>query len=155
MKRTVIISLFYFFTVYAFGQNQISVYREFANQRQKFGIMAGKLFIDENQYYKTSYGTVVGVFYQSVLIKQKQPNNFRHTRERIFYGAYTEFIFNSSRKITISFNIRTGVQNGVNFVITPMLKTGVRVSPKVKLEAGLSQKGNLGVSGVYSLTIKI
>jgi hypothetical protein len=96
----------------------------------------------------------VGGFYQQSAegISSEQPKPFLYEKE--MYGAFVACPLVASRKANLKLNIRTGVSNGENFVITPSFQGNFQAARMVTLGAGVGVRA-LRPTMMASLKINI
>ncbi len=102
----------------------ISTYMERTMIGNKMGLAVG---------YKFPYGITVGGFYQEAPSFLGEPEAKPHTYERVFTGSYIAVPMNKH----MDFNVRTGVSNGRNFLITPSVWGYLNVLKTLDLGAGI------------------
>lgn len=122
---------------------QTSTYVEQTKVSPKLGTSIGYQFSDEIE---------VGAFFQRAT-EQKQPELGRPlTSENEFYGAYFAYPVFSRRLANIKFNVRTGVSNGENFVITPSLLANFKPLKNINIGGGI---GTRAFRPTYMASIRI
>lgn len=90
--------------------------------------------------FNTSMNVEFGGFYQKA-VEQVAPEGVRPwTYEREFYGAYFNYPIVEGNITALKFNVRTGVTNGENFLITPSLLGSISPVKAVKIGAGLGMR---------------
>lgn len=87
--------------------------------------------------FNTRLHIEVGGFYQKAVegVAPEGVPSVLHERE--FYGAYFNYPIRRNEFLALKFNIRTGVSNNQNFVITPSLLGTVSPVRAVKIGAGV------------------
>ena len=117
------------FTTFAFGQDlSLRSYIEQTEVGPKVGSALG---------YNTKSGIEVGGFFQKAVDGMSPEGATPWNYEKEFYGAYFTYPVVDGYFFDLGFNVRTGVSNGENFIITPSLLTSVSPIKQVKVGAGL------------------
>lgn len=95
------------------GQSfQTSAYFESTHIGPKLGTTVGYAFDSRIE---------VGGFYQNATGDVPQREDGYKINEEEFYGAYFNYPVAGNETVNLKFNVRTGVTNGENFIITPSL----------------------------------
>jgi hypothetical protein len=82
----------------------------------------------------------LGVFYQKSAAVVGDPNEAMQTPyEKEFYGLFTSFTMLDKQMFELDLDIRTGMANGSNFVITPSVAAGLKLG-KLSLNAGIGTR---------------
>lgn len=105
----------------------ISTYIERTMIGNKMGFAVG---------YKFPYGITVGGFYQEAPSFFSEPESKPYAYERVFTGSYIVVPVNDH----IDFNVRTGVSNGRNFMISPSLWGYLKVMKALDLGVGIGAR---------------
>ncbi|MFY0608405.1 MAG: hypothetical protein JXR10_16925 [Cyclobacteriaceae bacterium] len=79
----------------------------------------------------------VGGFYQESTTAFGEAETLPWLKERQFAGAFMNYPIMQKEFLGLSFNIRTGVSNGENFLITPTVLGYIMPLPRVKVSGGL------------------
>lgn len=61
--------------------------------------------------------------------------------EQEFYGIYGAYPLMNRRVIDVKYQVRTGVSNGQNFVITSSILADLTLANRIKLGAGIGTRG--------------
>jgi hypothetical protein len=92
----------------------------------------------------TSVGVVfnnaieVGGFYQQSTQRTASESVALPPRtEQAFAGAFVAYPITQANLVNVKLNVRVGVSNGQNFVITPAVKANLQATKKISLDAGL------------------
>ncbi|WP_421875256.1 hypothetical protein [Marinoscillum sp.] len=129
MKNLITLILFSLVTTATWGQDLlVNSYVEQTNVGPKVGTSIG---------VGTNFKFEFGGFYQKAVDVNAPETTPSWTIEQEFYGAYFNYAIAESNHFGLQFNVRTGVSNGQNFVITPSLLGSVSPIKTVKLGAGL------------------
>tara|TARA_Y100000310_G_C20681223_1_gene816075 strand:+ start:2327 stop:2899 length:573 start_codon:yes stop_codon:yes gene_type:complete len=116
-------------TTVVFGQDiSLNSYVEQTEVGPKVGTSVG--------YYGKS-GIEVGGFYQKAVEGTAPEGASPWNYEKEFYGAYFTYPVVSGYLFDLGFNVRTGVSNDENFVITPSILTSISPIQQIKIGAGL------------------
>lgn len=107
---------------------QVSTYFEKTSVGPKIGFSAGYQFIDLIE---------VGAFYQKAVNSTEVEETRRQYYEKEFYGAYFAYPIIDHCKTSLKFNLRTGVTNGENFLITPSLLANYHLLQRVSIGGGM------------------
>ena len=76
----------------------------------------------------------LGVFYQKSASQIGDPSELLQTPyEEQFYGLWTSFTMLDKPRYELDLDIRTGMANGTNFVITPSVRGGLKLGEKLKI----------------------
>ena len=91
------------------------------------------------------YDWEYGAFYQESsivesLMSEKRKSDLPLVYEREFYGLYFAAPFYYLGMFQLKFNIRTGISNGENFIITPSLLTDFKPTKNIRLGAGIGTR---------------
>jgi len=109
---------------------------------------------------QTYTGIEVGAFYQESYLREKIFGKAEKKRvmprfyEKRFYGAYMSYPVVNEYYYDIQFNIRTGIVNGTNFIITPSVLAHFHPVQAVKLGAGVGVR-SFQPTLQTSVTVKI
>lgn len=106
---------------------QTSTYVEKTHYSPKVGTSVGYQFTNKFE---------LGGFYQKAVEDQLAEAQPRIIEEE-FYGAFVACPIWDSRAASLKFNIRTGVSNGENFVITPSVMAKSSPIPQVSIGGGV------------------
>lgn len=106
-----------------------STYMEQTHISPKLGTTVGYSFDSQIE---------IGGFYQSASTGQsRNSESTSREQEEEFFGAYFSYPVATGEKTGLQFNIRTGVVNGENFLITPSLLGNYRIMKTVSVGAGV------------------
>ncbi|MEM9895365.1 MAG: hypothetical protein AAF789_03270 [Bacteroidota bacterium] len=138
MKKTILFTCFSVLmlsTVFS-QQLKITKYIERTHISPKIGTAIG--FVNQ-------YGWEYGAFYQEASILESTMSEERRSQlprfyEREFYGAYFSAPLLYSGNLKLKMNVRTGVSNGENFVITPSLLSDYKVTRRITIGAGVGSR---------------
>jgi hypothetical protein len=108
-----------------------SSYIEKTHVSPKVGSTLGVMF--NNQFE-------VGGFYQQSTIELQAEYGRPLTSEKLFYGLYVTCPLKSYDKLGLNLNIRTGVSNNENFVITPSMQANVHPWKKVAISGAIGTR---------------
>lgn len=104
-------------------------YMEKTQVSPKLGIQVG---------YKLKGGYTIGGFYQKAI---ELPTNQETTKarfyEQAFYGVVLGTTLYNHKNVDIDLNVRTGVSNGLNFIITPSAIVDYRLGKMIHLKGGV------------------
>lgn len=140
MKTITTITLFILASALAFGQQYtLETYQETTNKGIKQGMAAGWVFTVDNYGYQP-YKITLGGFYQHAVLTS-QTSEQRLMMEKVFTGMYVESQLMNHKKFDLWFNARVGLQNGENFLITPMMKAKYALVKNLELTAGVGARG--------------
>ncbi len=106
-----------------------STYMEQTHVSPKLGTTIGYSFDSQIE---------IGGFYQNAssdLSKNSESTSLEQEEE--FYGAYFSYPVVDRAKTGLQFNIRTGVVNGQNFLITPSLLGNYKIMNNISVGAGV------------------
>lgn len=107
---------------------QAKTYLEHTHVSPKFGTSIGYVFSDHIE---------VGGFFQRAS-EIAEPETGRPLQsENEFYGAYFAYPLVAGEHAAIKFNVRTGVSNGENFVITPSIMTSYHPLKNLAIGGGI------------------
>jgi hypothetical protein len=82
----------------------------------------------------------LGVFYQKSASEVGDPSEaFQTPYEKEFYGILTSFTMLDKQIFELDIDIRTGMANGSNFVVTPSVRGGLKMG-KISLSAGIGTR---------------
>ena len=87
--------------------------------------------------FNSKAGIEVGGFFQKAVEGTAPEGATPWNYEKEFYGAYFTYPVVSGYFVDLGFNVRTGVSNGENFVITPSILTSIAPIQQIKIGAGL------------------
>jgi len=96
--------------------------------------------------FENSYQLEFGGFYQeasimqSMLMSEEQIAKLPRNYEREFYGAYFSVHVFKRDKFTTKVNVRTGVANQINFVITPSVLASYKPVKNLRIGAGIGSR---------------
>lgn len=96
----------------------------------------------------------VGGFYQRATEMAEAEAGRPLREENEFYGAYFGYPLLSAQKSVIKLNVRTGVSNGENFVITPSLMGSYSPMQLVKIGGGIGVRA-FKPTVMASLTLRL
>ena len=114
---------------FAQGQGlQARTYLEHTHISPKFGTSVGFIFGDQIE---------VGGFFQRAAVQEQAEYGRPLQSENEFYGAYFAYPLLAGEMAAIKFNVRTGVSNGENFVITPSVMTSYRPLKNLSVGGGV------------------
>lgn len=83
----------------------------------------------------------LGVFYQKSASEVGDPNeNMQRNYEKEFYGVLTSFTMIDKQIFELDIDIRTGMVNSSNFVITPSVRAGLKLGQKLSINAGVGTR---------------
>ena len=83
----------------------------------------------------------LGVFYQKSASQVGDPTEtLNKPYEEEFYGLLTSFTMIDKQLFELDIDIRTGLVNSSNFVITPSVRAGLKLGQKLRLNAGLGTR---------------
>ena len=100
--------------------------------------VAGTASFANNQVtINSKAGIEVGGFFQKAVEGTAPEGATPWNYEKEFYGAYFTYPVVSGYFVDLGFNVRTGVSNGENFVITPSILTSIAPIQQIKIGAGL------------------
>lgn len=140
MKTLITIAIFIITTTLTFAQNQtVESYMETTNMGVKHGVAAGWVFTVDNYGYNP-YKITLGAFYQYKALTIAAPE-VRQQVEKVFTGIYLEGQVMNKKRIDLWVNTRVGVQNGENFLISPMVKAKYQVVKNFELIGGIGTRG--------------
>lgn len=94
----------------------------------KVGTAIGYEFIDHVE---------VGGFYQKAINTSNNEETRSRWFEKEFYGAYLAYPVFDDFNTTVKLNIRTGVSNGENFLITPSILANYNLFEKISVGGGI------------------
>lgn len=138
-------SLIILLHVGAIGQQlQASVYLEQTHISPKLGTAIGYQF-------NGAYRFEVGGFYQKSTIELHAEAGRPLKSENEFYGAFFAYPLLDGKWTSVKVNIRTGVSNGENFVITPALLADIKPLKHIHLGGGI---GIRSFRPTYMATVK-
>ncbi len=129
MKTSTITFAILLVSTVAFSQNlSVSSYMERTVVGSKVGTSVG---------YSSKSGIEYGGFYQRAVDGATPEGATKWNFEQQFYGAFFTYPVISGNFFNLGFNVRTGVSNGENFVITPSLLSSISPIKSIKLGAGI------------------
>lgn len=112
-------------------QMQVKTYVEHTHISPKFGTALG---------WNLAGDVEVGGFFQQAA-DLAQPEYGRPLRvENQFYGAYFGYPMYAGRITEIKLNVRTGVSNGENFVITPSILANFKPTRNLSIGGGIGTR---------------
>ena len=83
----------------------------------------------------------LGVFYQKSASQIGDPSERMQTPyEKEFYGLLTSFTMLDKSFFELDLDLRTGIANGSNFVITPSVNAGLKLGQQLKINAGIGTR---------------
>jgi hypothetical protein len=133
--KTILLSTALFlvaFHVATAQQLTAKAYVEKTNLNLKNGMGVGFNFANDAE---------VGGFYQESAgfgnMEQQPLSTFV---EQEFYGIYGAYPLMNRRVVDVKYQVRTGVSNGQNFVITSSILTDVMVMNRIKVGAGVGSR---------------
>lgn len=126
-------------------QLEASTYLEQTHVSPKVGTAIGYQF-------GGTYSFEVGGFYQRSTVELKAEAGRPLKSENEFYGAFFAYPLLDKKITSIKFNVRTGVSNGENFVITPSLLADLKPLKNVSFGGGI---GIRSFRPTYMASIKI
>lgn len=126
-------------------QLQASTYMEQTHISPKLGVAIGYRF-------EGTHSFEVGGFYQRSTVETKAEAGRPLKSENEFYGAFFAYPLVNKRLTVVNFNIRTGVSNGENFVITPSLLADLKPLKNINFGGGI---GIRSFRPTYLVSIKI
>ncbi len=133
MKSISTIFAFLIMTTFTFGQDLLlKSYVEQTIVGPKVGTSVGFMVMS---------GIEVGGFYQKAVDGAAPEGANKWNFEEQFYGAFFTYPVVNKRTFDLGFNVRTGVSNGENFVITPSLLASISPIRSVKIGAGVGIRG--------------
>lgn len=124
---------------------QANTYVEQTHVSPKFGTSIGYEFADRIE---------VGGFFQRASVQAEAEYGRPLSSENEFYGAYFAYPLVAARNATVKFNVRTGVSNGENFVITPSLMASYSPFRLVAIGGGVGVRA-FRPTGMATITIRI
>lgn len=129
-KLTALISIITFLlTVSLSAQNfQAGTYIERTHISPKMGTSIGYSFDSKIE---------VGGFYQSATAEVPTREDGMRIYEEQFYGAFINYPIAGNQKANLKFNIRTGVTNGENFLITPSILGNYQILHRIMIGTGV------------------
>lgn len=107
---------------------QASTYMEKTHISPKLGTAVG---------YAFNNAIEVGGFYQKSTVELQAEKGRPLMSENEFYGAYVAYPLVGNQKANVKLNIRTGVSNGENFVITPSFQGNLKATKLISIGAGV------------------
>jgi len=108
-------------------------YVEKTNVNLKNGVGIGMLFANDAEF---------GGFYQeSAGFGNSQEVQPSRLLEQEFFGIYGAYPLMNRRVFDVKYQVRTGVSNGQNFVITSSVLADVTLMNRIKLGAGVGTRG--------------
>ena len=112
---------------------QLKTYVENTHISPKAGVMIG---------FENKYAWEYGTFYQEsgILTGSSSESSLPKNYERTLYGAFFAVPLVDTRKLDVKMQVRTGVSNGVNFVITPSAHAYYSLVRNVKFGVGLGTR---------------
>lgn len=122
---------------------QTVTYLEQTHMNPKLGTSIGYEFSDNIE---------IGGFFQRAATQQEAEPGRPLRTENEFYGAYFAYPVFSKKLADLKFNIRTGISNGENFVITPSLIANFKPLKNISIGGGL---GTRSFRPTYMASIKI
>lgn len=129
MKTTLLTTILFIIALASFAQKvQVRSYVERTHISPKLGTSVGICTQDNIE---------IGGFYQHAMDELFSEEQNSKRMERQFYGVYFGYPMMSYRRMDVKFNLRTGVSNGENFVITPSVLGAFRPVPAINLGAGV------------------
>lgn len=135
MKTSITLALVLLFAILGFGAKaqslQASSYFERTTVGPKVGTSIGYEFIDLIE---------VGGFYQKAINGAEGKETHGKWFEKEFYGAYFSYPVFDDFNTTVKLNVRTGVSNGENFLITPSLLANYHVFKRFSLGGGIGAR---------------
>jgi len=127
--RTFLTIFILFIGLSSFSQSfEATTYIEQTHIGPKLGTAIGYTFKSDME---------LGGFYQNAAGTNVRSESSYQTYEKEFYGMYVNYPLTGNDKIDLKFNIRTGVTNGQNFLITPSLLTNFKPSKFISFGAGV------------------
>ncbi len=90
--------------------------------------------------YHVKSGIEVGGFYQEAVQGTVTETDRPWRYERQFYGAFFTYPVVSRNFFNLGFNVRTGISNGENFVITPSLLSSISPIKPIRLGIGIGAR---------------
>jgi len=152
MKKVLVIISSFLIASATMGQRLVtSSYVEYTSVSPKTGLSIGAV-----NYYGWEYGG----FYQdakvleSVLMSETKLSKLPRRYERVFYGAYFTVPLTNLLSGELKLNVRTGVINNENFVITPSLLADFRLNQLLSVGGGLGVRA-LAPTVQTRITIKL
>lgn len=138
MKTTpILVVLLLAFAATSFAQGvTVRAYTEFTRVSPKSGIQIKGV---------TETGLLYGAFYQhevaiSSAIDGAETPKFR---ERSFAGIFWGFHLLNTERVTLDFEVRSGVRNGKYFTITPAVMGQIQITEQLSLSAGVGTRNFL------------
>ena len=129
MKNILITIALIIISLATYGQSlSLSSYVEQTQIGPKLGTSIG---------FNTNIDIEVGGFYQKAVEVTGTEGMRPWKIEQEFYGAYFNYPITKGEHLGLKFNVRTGVSNGENFVITPSLLGSLSPVKAIKIGAGL------------------
>lgn len=122
---------------------QTSTYVEQTRVSPKLGTSIG---------YEFSDAIEVGAFFQRAAEQQEAEAGRPLRSENQFYGAYFAYPVFARKMADLKFNVRTGVSNGENFVITPSLMANFKPLKNISIGGGV---GTRAFRPTYMASIRI
>ena len=95
----------------------------------KLGTSVGVVFNNEIE--------VGGFYQQSTQSTAPESVGLPPRTEQEFAGAFVAYPITQDNLVDVKLNVRVGVSNGQNFVITPALQGNIQATKKISLDAGL------------------
>lgn len=96
--------------------------------------------------FENNYQWEYGAFYQetslmeSLMMNQEEKKALPRQYEREFYGVYFEAPMWSKESLVVKMNVRTGVSNGQNFVITPSVLADYKLGEHLRVGMGVGTR---------------
>lgn len=113
-----------------------STYIEQTKVSPKLGYMIG-------YHFGSEYGIEVGGFIQNEMQSPGQTTDteyYMQRRETSFAGMYFNYPAYMGNKFEVTIQIRTGVVNAENFVITPSVEGSYKLTQKLLVSAGVGTR---------------
>ncbi len=124
----------------AFGQAlNVSTYMEQTRISPKLGATVGVKWTGSYAYYNRPFSFELGGFYQECTMPEEGETATTEV-ENNFAGVYFETPLIYMRAFTLDLNVRTGLQNGEYFLITPAAKARYAFGDNLSVGAGVGSR---------------
>lgn len=122
-------------------------YTEFTHVSPKHGVLLTRENLEGFKY---------GIFYQREIDNSgvAREGLAKKIHEVSFSGAYIAFPFINKEKVSLDFEIRTGVKNGQYFSITPSLSGKYNLNKRMGVTAGIGTR-NFNATMMAGLSINL
>ncbi len=139
-KILIAITLFIISTSIDAQSLTLSSYMEQTRVSPKIGTSVGYQFVSEYAYTDFIFAAEVGGFYQQEVSTVSGENAKKRHREKSFFGIYMETPLVYLNKFSMGLNVRTGIQNKENFMITPSIKAKYQPADFISFSAGMGAR---------------